>query len=236
MVSESGKQIGFLLGFISLALSITCVALPDWRTNDLEGEVVELIRSTQGLWVKCVFFPTGNWQCEDYDRFFIALPAAITGARVFSVFSLIFQVVALIIGPFGMKCTLFYMENPKTKHRLVIFAGSLSILAGVFIGVAVSWYAALVVEDYTRFTTGMVTGIETSIQRYVYGRALYYGWTAMSLLFIQGGIQCCSSWGGESEMPETHGLETYGSYPYAPQETQNYQPAMIYKPTEFEYI
>lgn len=247
MVSESGKQIGFLLGFISLALSITCVALPDWRKNDLEGEVVELIRTTQGLWLKCVFFPTGNWQCEDHDRFFIALPAAIIGARVFSVFSIIFQVVALMLGPFGMACTLFYMDAPRTKHRLVLFSGTLSILAGVFIGVAVSWYAALVVNDYSRDVMNQAQGIDTSIQRYVYGRALYYGWTAMSLLFIQGGIQCCSSWGGESEAPLGESIEAFGSYPYAPQQQYNQPfiydndvpPPKIYKPmvgTNQDYI
>ena len=63
---EGVKFAGFGLAWLSLGLTITCIALPDWRVNDVEGEVVELIKRTQGLWVKCAFFPTGNWQCEDY--------------------------------------------------------------------------------------------------------------------------------------------------------------------------
>merc|ERR1712226_301194 len=104
-MNETGKSAVFLLAFINLSLTITCIAMPDWRVNDVEGEVVELIKRTQGLWVKCAFFPTGNWQCEDYDRFFIALPAAITGARVFSILSLVMQVFAIIALPMGMMCT-----------------------------------------------------------------------------------------------------------------------------------
>ena len=130
---------------------------------------------------KTFFFDNESWppliwifsMCHQIC-FLHASSAAIIGARVFSVFSIIFQVVALMLGPFGMACTLFYMDAPRTKHRLVLFSGTLSILAGVFIGVAVSWYAALVVNDYSRDVMNQAQGIDTSIQRYVYGRALYY--------------------------------------------------------------
>ena len=69
----------------------------------------------------------------------------------------------------------------------------------------------------------------------------------MSLLFIQGGIQCCSSWGGESEAPLGESIEAFGSYPYAPQQQYNQPfiydndvpPPKIYKPmvgTNQDYI
>jgi len=212
-MNEALKYVGFFLSFVSLGLTIACIAVPDWRVNDVEGEVVELIKRTQGLWVKCAFFPTGNWQCEDYDRFFIALPAAITGARVFSCLSLIFQIVAIVGQPFGMMCTTIVpLEQTTTKAKITIGSGMLNILAGVCIGVAVSWYAALVVEDYSRFTTGVSAGIETAVQRFIYGSALYLGWAAMSLLMIQGAILCCSSWGGEEyhEGYEGAPMDPYG--------------------------
>jgi len=199
-MNESLKFLGFFLSFISLGLTIATIALPDWRVNDVEGEVIELIKRTQGLWVKCAFFPTGNWQCEDYDRFFIALPAAITGARVFSVLALILQLVSIVSQPMGMMCTLLVEPNQqKLKAKITIACGAASLLAAICIGTAVSWYAALVVEDYSRFTTGMSAGIETSVQRFVYGTALYMGWGAMSVLFIQSIVMCCSSWGSEED-------------------------------------
>lgn len=186
------------MSFISLGLTIATIALPDWRVNDVEGEVVELIKRTQGLWVKCAFFPTGNWQCEDYDRFFIALPAAITGARVFSILSLIFQIISIITQPLGMHCTtLVDHTQEKLKAKLTLGCGALCLLSSICIGIAVSWYAALVVQDYSNFAAGLQNGIETSTQRFIYGTALYIGWAAMSVLFIQSVILCCSSWGDQ---------------------------------------
>lgn len=226
---EGIKFAGFALAWISLGCTITTIAMPDWRVNDVEGEVVELIKRTQGLWVKCAFFPTGNWQCEDYDRFFIALPAAITGARVFSGISLVLQVISIIAIPFGMMCTAI-PESPdeasryKTKATITIACGAMSILAAICIGTAVSWYAALVVEDYSRYTTGMSAGIETSVQRFIYGRALYYGWAAMSFLLIQGVLLCCSSWGD-------HAAETgYGQGQQYPGDQQMGYDAQPYSP------
>jgi len=214
-MNEALKYLGFIISFASLGLTIATIALPDWRVNDVEGEVVELIERTQGLWVKCAFFPTGNWQCEDYDRFFIALPAAITGARVFSILSLLFQVVSICAQPFGMMCTtIIPLDQTATKAKVTLGSGFLNILAGVCIGVAVSWYAALVVEDYSRFTTGQNAGIETAVQRFIYGTALYTGWSAMSLLIVQGAILCCSSWGGEEYH---HGYEGAPMDPYSHQ-------------------
>lgn len=202
-MNETLKFLGFFLSFISLGLTIACIAIPDWRINDVEGEVVELIKRTQGLWVKCAFFPTGNWQCEDYDRFFIALPAAITGARVFTILGLVMQLVGIVAQPMGMMCTnLVEVSQPRLKAKITIAAGALSLLSAVCVGTAVSWYAALVVEDYSRFTQGMNAGVETSVQRFIYGTALYVGWAAMSVLFIQALVLCCSSWGGEESYDE----------------------------------
>lgn len=230
---EFVKMAAFLLSWASMALTIVAIAIPDWRINDVEGEVVELIRRTQGLWTKCAFFPTGNWQCEDYDRFFIALPAAITGARVFSVLSLLMQVVGLIAQPFGMLCTTIPEtdgDKVKLKAKISIACGALSVLAGVCIGIAVSWYAALVVEDYSRFTTGMSAGIETSVQRFIYGKGLYLGWVAMVTSVLQGVMLCCSSWGEQSEAPVGYGDYAAGTQydqgqPYNPYDSQAKYPA-----------
>merc|ERR1712226_241865 len=115
------------------------------------------------------------------------------------------------------------MTRKKLKAKITIGCGALAVLAAVCIGVAVSWYAALVVEDYSRFTTGMSAGIETSVQRFVYGKALYYGWAAMSVLFIQGGIMCCSSWGDDgAEYIDAHDPYAYSSgYNTKPQPINN---------------
>jgi len=230
-MQEAVKVLGFLLAFINLSLTISCIALPDWRVNDVEGEVVELIKRTQGLWTKCAFFPTGNWQCEDYDRFFIALPAAITGARVFSCLSLVFQLINVVSMPFGMTCTNFpYGEGAmKTKAKIIVINGAFAVLAAICIGTAVSWYAALVVQDYNNGINAMNmnNGVDTSIQRYIYGKALYIGWIAMSLLVIQGCLLCCTSWQDDMSGYQAAGtgIHSYGNAPYDAYKPHHSEPA-----------
>ena len=201
-MSQCSQWVAYILCWISTILTVGCIALPDWRKNDVQGEVVETIIRTQGLWWKCTFFPTGNWQCDDYDRFFIALPTAVIGARVFCMLSAAFQLIILISVPIGMDCAHVIENDPRTKHKIIMGSGFLSILAGVMVGVAVSWYAALVVEDYSRYATGLSAGIETTVQRFVYGKALYFGWAAMSAAMIAGVFLCCSSWGGPNQYYE----------------------------------
>ena len=199
-MSECSKIIGYILAWIALLLSIATIATPEWRKNDVQGEVVETIIRTQGLWWKCTFYPTGNWQCDDYDRFFIALPTAVIGARVFCMLSLVFQLIVIVVVPLGFQACMCIDKNVvRNKQKIIITAGALSLLAGCCIGTAVSWYAALVVEDYSRYATGLSAGIETTVQRFVYGHGLYLGWAAMSCNFIQGIAFCCSSWGGHDD-------------------------------------
>merc|ERR1711972_213689 len=98
---------------------------------------------------------------------------------------------SIIALPFGMLCTTIpeavdEASRNKTKATITIACGAMAILSAICIGGAGSWYAALVVEDYSRFTTGMSAGIETSVQRFIYGRGLYFGWVAMCCSFIEG--------------------------------------------------
>lgn len=97
----------FTLTWITIGLTLFVIVYPCWRINDTEGEIVEVIRRTQGLWIKCAWFPQGNYNCEDYDRFFIDLPPAITGARVFTIVALLFLVIAALLQPFGMDANFY---------------------------------------------------------------------------------------------------------------------------------
>ena len=204
-LSEAYKSISFVLAFANLGLTIAVISLPDWRINDVEGEVVELIKRTQGLWTKCSFFPTGNWQCEDYDKFFIALPNEIIGARVLTCLALAFQVFTVVLMPFGMYCTRFPEDN-LVKTKITAFCSALSLISGIFLGTAVSWYAASVLEHYTgQMEMQMAAsngsngfrrnGLDSNMsgQRYIYGSALYIGWISMVLLLLQGLLLACSA-------------------------------------------
>ena len=191
-LSEAYKSIAFFLSFVNIVLTFICLTSNNWKINDVEGEVVESIKRTQGLWTKCSFFPTGNWQCEDYDKFFIALPAEIIAARILTVVAFVFQVLAVFLTPFAMYCTRFPDDN-LVKARLMIFASGSSLLAAVALGVGVSWFAAGVLADYQFQYTALgqsqnsnFGGVTSQGQRFIYGSAIYMGWIAMALLLVQG--------------------------------------------------
>ena len=51
--------------------------MPEWRKNDMQGEVIEMQVRKQGIWWNCMFYSTGQWHCDDFDRFFIGLPGRV---------------------------------------------------------------------------------------------------------------------------------------------------------------
>merc|ERR1712226_1390816 len=111
--------------------------------------------------------------------------------------------------PFGMQCTTI-VQDPKMKQKITLVTGLGSIVASVFIGIAVSWYAALVVSDYqtARFPGGNMDGVS---QTYIYGKALYIGCVAMSTLAIQGLVICCAASGNSTDSGYHHALQSsYG--------------------------
>ena len=77
MANGALQVISLMLCIMCFILIILTCVMPFWRRNDLEGEVLESIRRSSGLWTKCTYLSTGNWNCDAYDRFFIGLPAAL---------------------------------------------------------------------------------------------------------------------------------------------------------------
>ena len=72
------QVVGVLLTLICFILTFIAACLPYWRSNDIEGEVIETIRRSSGLWTKCTFirfvrfFARGlsGWQKLDKDKWF----------------------------------------------------------------------------------------------------------------------------------------------------------------------
>ncbi|XP_002129997.2 claudin-7 [Ciona intestinalis] len=192
---NGGLQVGgFVLGLIGWILGIVTCTLPDWRKNDLQGEVIESVIRTTGLWVRCTTQATGLWTCDDYDSFFLGLPVALQAARACVCLSMAMGFLSCICAVFGMECTNVSAGNPKMKARMTLVAGLLNFIGGVSVGIAVSWFAANVLQEYWN-----PLGAATSNTRYVYGSALFVGWISMAVSVIAGLVQCCSSWSVDDE-------------------------------------
>jgi len=212
MANGAMQVISLLLTILCFKLILLCCILPYWRRNDLEGEVIESIRRSSGLWTKCTFLATGNWNCDAYDRFFIGLPAALQAARALTIISLIFNLVGICTSIIGLDCTTVAADQPRTKHRCIMIAGGFVCVSGLCIGIAVSWFAANVLYDYHNPMSqspyvgsgrqGSYAGYSSNGDRYVYGECLFLGWVAMILSFLTAVIFCCNSYNSMQEDPE----------------------------------
>ena len=119
MASSFVQLFGYLVSLIGMILTIVICARPNWRVNDLDGEVIESIRRSSGLWsrvsisfvenilkiLQCTYYNTGNWQCDQYDTFFLGLPAPLQVARACVCIALAFQGIASLAAFAGMECT-----------------------------------------------------------------------------------------------------------------------------------
>lgn len=179
-------------------MTFTAACLPYWRSNDIEGEVIETIRRSSGLWTKCTYISTGNWNCDAFDRFFIGLPPALQAARALTIISLLFQFFAVCVAIVGLDCTTVAMDQPRTKARAILISGVCNVVGALCIGVAVSWFAANVLYDYhnplsASSYTGNFAATYNTGERYIYGACLFLGWGAMCLGIMTGALFCCNS-------------------------------------------
>lgn len=225
-MGNSGVQlIGLMVTMMTFVLIIIACVLPFWRRNDLEGEVIETIRRSSGLWTKCTYLATGNWNCDAYDRFFIGLPPSLQGARALTIIAMMFSVFSCLSAIVGLDCTTVAMDQPGVKQKCMLGGGVFAILSGICIGIAVSWFAASVLyEFHNPLGRGPYVGqgargsyYGNNGDRYVYGECLFMGWGAMILGLVGGAIFCCNGYNTLNE----DGVESF---------TAAYQPPIGFDP------
>lgn len=221
------QNAGFLISTLSLIMNIIACADRQWRRNDPGKEVIEtLIRST-GLWERCTFQATGHYQCDDYDSFFIGLPTLLTGARVFTCVAIVVGLFSFLIQVLGLDCIKVAEDQKASKAKMVIVGGALSVFAGILMCIGVSWFASEVFQNYynpMRQQIGMGMGVGNNREQYqlegneqyIYGRALFVGWSSSLVAIIGGVLSVCSSWGN------TSGDEDYDNYNQGAYPNQGY--------------
>ena len=55
MANPCLELLGFIFSTVGLVMTVVICALPEWRTNDVEGEVIESIKRSSGLWSRVSF-------------------------------------------------------------------------------------------------------------------------------------------------------------------------------------
>lgn len=117
MVNQGLQVCGFLMGLIGACGSLITCVMPEWRKNDMQGEIIEMQVRKQGIWWNCMFYSTGQWHCDDFDRFFIGLPAELQCARALMIISCLMGFLGYVMSNFGLSCSNFMEDNRSAKNK-----------------------------------------------------------------------------------------------------------------------
>lgn len=171
-------SIGMVLGLISTIGILYCVASRYWKINSQVSsqQVNRGVASYEGLWVRCVSYIPGVFQCDRFDESYLGLSGALNGQRAMMVIAAIFAAAGLTAGCLGLDC--IQAIQGKQKVYSARGGGVMFFLASLLTLGAVSWYAAGVVQEFS------VSEVTDASFTYQFGTSLFIGWIAAGLGLI----------------------------------------------------
>uniref|UniRef100_H2Y935 Claudin n=1 Tax=Ciona savignyi TaxID=51511 RepID=H2Y935_CIOSA len=140
----------FVLGFMTATCIIVTTCWNEWATSSPGASVSLLgaIWAFSGLWDQCMQSTTGQYQCDDYQVAMFQLPTHILGIRAMMCMSICFSVIGCFLLLIGMECSKLLDGNLGAKRKLMGISGVLFLLSGVLVLASVSWYTAIVINDF----------------------------------------------------------------------------------------
>lgn len=206
MVNSGLQSVGFFVGVIGMVLIAVTVALPAWKQNDRLQQQYDLNRKYEGLWMKCDYVANGGiWTCYSFRKFFLAMPVSVQVSRGLSISAIVFSIFSVLLGVVGMDCTKI-ADDSGAKPTMGLVSGVMSVVSGILIGFAVSWYASDVYQSFE------APNPNTAAAQFVYGPSLSIGWASMVINIISGACLICGSLGNE----EDDSGRQWNDAPYAP--------------------
>jgi claudin len=182
----------FIMTLVGFIATLICVAIPDWKKNDPQDTIRDNLRRHEGLWIKCVYYSTGNWDCDDFNRFLLGLPLDLQIGRGLGITSIAAGIGAVILLMMGIDGFPVAKGDKRAKNRYRMIGGALSIASGLMILVATAWYANRIRIDHDTASQQFILG-QANVNRDIFGEALFIGWGAAIICFISGMLAICSS-------------------------------------------
>ncbi|XP_039250769.1 claudin-19-like [Styela clava] len=182
-----GQICGFIVAFVSgVTCTVTCVWNQWSKTSSSESaSVLGAIWGFNGIWIQCVQHSTGQFQCNNYNTAVINLPAYMNAIRAFMCIAIIFSVVGCFMCLIGMQCSRLLETMPNAKRLVMQIAGGLFIGAGALTTASLSWYTAMIIQDFFSYTN------YDNMMRYTLGATMYVGIFSAILSFSAGVIFLC---------------------------------------------
>ncbi|RXM93560.1 Claudin-5 [Acipenser ruthenus] len=184
MVSAVLEVFGLGLCVIGWLLVMLACGLPMWKvTAFIDGNIVLAQTVWDGLWMTCVVQSTGQMQCKTHDSM-LSLTRDLQAARALTIISSVLGVFGLLVTIAGAQCT-NCIQGEGSKVRIVNAGGVTYIVSGFLLLIPLCWMAHRIIVDFYD------PQVPSPMKREM-GAALYIGWAATALLFVGGGMLCCS--------------------------------------------
>lgn len=119
----------------------------EWAKSDVQGNVIETMRTTWGLWMRCQQMSAGLNTCDHYDRLILGSPVELILSRTFMLLGVLAGVLAIAVGLAGADCATVIKEPSKKKKTRCVAAiiglsgGALILITGILI-------AIIIVKDF----------------------------------------------------------------------------------------
>ncbi|XP_060744016.1 claudin 15-like b isoform X1 [Tachysurus vachellii] len=176
------EVMGVVLAILGWCLESSSTNSAVWRIQTHADSVIKSSSQYEGLWKSCTSNSLGV-QCVTHPTI-LGLPAHVQACRALMIIALLLGVASILLSVLGLKCTKLGGMKETSKGRLTLTAGLMFILSGLCVLIAVSWYAARIVQE---FNDPFYFGKKSEL-----GTGLYLGWAA-AVCVIMGGAMLCGS-------------------------------------------
>ncbi|XP_016345965.1 claudin-18-like [Sinocyclocheilus anshuiensis] len=206
MSATALQTTGFVAGAIGTVGVLAATFMDVWCNEDQQEHQATPIHHYKGLWKDCKVSQSGLTECQPLYSY-LSYSRILQAIRALMIVAILVGVIAVFIGFFCLKCLNMRCMDLLTKAKLMLSAGILFIIAGIFDISGSSVYADQIVASFmmTQYNQkqgekegiqcgngmGMDTGgINSFASRYTFGPALYVAWVGGALLILGGILKC----------------------------------------------
>ncbi|XP_026063063.1 claudin-18-like [Carassius auratus] len=211
MSATALQTTGFVSGAIGTVGVLAATVMDVWCTEDQQEHRPTYSHHYKSLWKDCEVSQTGLPECQPLNSY-LSYSRILQAIRALMIVAILVGVIAVFIGFFCLKCLNMRSMDLFTKGKLVLSAGILFIIAGIFDISGSSVYADQIVPSFmmqypTQYNqkqgekggvhcgNGMGTGtgmggLDSFASRYTFGPALYVAWVGGALLILGGILKC----------------------------------------------
>lgn len=137
------------VGLLAIGTLIAAIATlsNEWAQSDVKGEVLETIRRSWGLWMKCQHVSAGLNTCDHYDRLILGSPTELILSRAFMLIGVLLGTVGIVVMLAGADCATV-VKNPRQKKKIRCVGGIMGLSAGALILITGCLIAVIITKDF----------------------------------------------------------------------------------------